>query len=227
MRKPSNHRLPLHGSLFARHRSAETAACPSAGKLQNTRYHTSYTSYEKKQKKKKTRRHTHKPLPATHKADPVLLRDDAVDQLHLPEDSALPALTGPQQQQLDLLLLRFVVLRFRFVFHISFLFSKQFLLQFFFSSFLFIFRFHCTQFFVFTVTKQLMSVSASKCYTRTSVKSGYIVLRSTIYRHAFRYFYSHARARDTRGGRNKYRQSLSSRSAQHKNRHVVDLETKR
>lgn len=50
----------------------------------------------------------------THKAHPVLLRDDAVYELHLSEDGAFPALAGPQEQQLDLLLLRLVVLRFVF-----------------------------------------------------------------------------------------------------------------
>lgn len=49
---------------------------------------------------------------STHEADPVLLRDDPVYQLHLAEDGALSALAGAQQQQLDLLLLCFVVLCF-------------------------------------------------------------------------------------------------------------------
>lgn len=46
----------------------------------------------------------------THEASPVLLRDDTVDELHLPEDGALATFARPQQEQLDLFLLCFVVL---------------------------------------------------------------------------------------------------------------------
>lgn len=46
----------------------------------------------------------------THEANPVILRDDPVDKLHLAEDSAFPALSRSQQQQLYFLLLRLIVL---------------------------------------------------------------------------------------------------------------------
>lgn len=46
----------------------------------------------------------------THEANPVILRDDPVDELHLAEDRTFPALSRSQQQQLYLLLLRLVVL---------------------------------------------------------------------------------------------------------------------
>ena len=45
-----------------------------------------------------------------HKVDPVFLRNHPIDELHLPKDRALSALSGPQQKELDFLLLCLVVL---------------------------------------------------------------------------------------------------------------------
>lgn len=46
----------------------------------------------------------------THKVDSVFLRNDTVNELHLPEYRAFPAFSRPQEQQLNLLLLCLVVL---------------------------------------------------------------------------------------------------------------------